>query len=436
MSRHRRGLLTALAGLLIVVAPAFGQAQRTGRSVALAGSGALGMYGSQAVGWNAANLGLKANPGFSLTLLSVGMSLGNNAFSPQYVSDTFVEGDTLNADDKNDILSKMDTDRLKIYSLFGVPVFGLSIGRYALNVDAYAMATASLPADLFDLILIGPTLGTTYDLSTVEEKSLGYVTASISAAQPLSPPPLMKEFAVGASFKYIIGGGYADLEHKEGSLLLTDSVIYADGFFRFLSSMKGDGVAVDLAAAGRLAPVDMYVGATLGNIIGGITWEEVKANEARFYRYDGLDMDSVGKADYWKHFLYDTDTTYDYDAVKTSLPRYLMLSADKPYLGGRGDLFFTYYQGLNEAPGQSTSPRIALGTEFRLVPILPLRAGMAIGGIEGSEYAAGFGLRLLGYQLNIGASWQRGLLAGAQGFSLAITNYFGPGFKRKELQVG
>ncbi len=426
--KSKFGILTLC--LLVTLGNVYGQPIRSGNSVAVAESGGMGMYGAQAIGWNPANLGLKANPPGSVVLASFGVSLGNNAFSPQYISDTFVKGDTLDRNQINDILSQMDANQLRIYALVGIPAFGLSISHYALNVDAHIIATAAIPADIFELVMTGPVVNTSYDLSTVEESSLAYVTSSLSAAQPLKALPYMQEFAVGASFKYINGLAYGELEHKEGMLQITHQTLHADGFFRTLSSTLGDGVALDLAASGKLNYRDIYVGLTLGNVLGDITWEDVKASESRFYRNDGLSVDSLTKTEYWKNFLTNSDTTYDFGSVKTSLPKYMLIAGDLPYMNGRGDLFLSYYQGLNDAPGQSTSPRISVGTEFRWIPILPLRAGIALGGIEGSMYSAGFGLRLLGYQLNFGAAWQRGFLAGAEGFSFALTNYFGPGFKR------
>ena len=417
--------------LLMLFGNSSGQTIRSGNSVAVAESGALGMYGAQAIGWNPANLGLKANPAGSVVLASLGMSLGNNAFSPQYISDTFVEGDTLDAAQIDDILSQMDANQLRIYALVGIPSFGLSISHYALNVDAHILATAAIPADIFELAFTGPVVGVPYDLSTVEESSLAYVTSSISAAQPLKALPFTQEFSVGASFKYIKGLAYGELEHKEGLLQITHETLHAEGFFRTLSSTLGDGVAMDLGASGKLNYRDIYVGLTLGNLIGDITWEDVDASEIRFYRNDGLSVDSLTKKDYWKNFMTDSDTTYNFgSSVKTPLPKYMIIAADLPYMDGKGDLFVSYYQGLNDAPGQSTKPRLAVGTEFRWIPVLPLRVGVAFGGIEGSMFSGGFGFRLLGYQMNIGAAWQRGFLAGAEGFSFALTNYFGPGFKR------
>jgi len=409
------------------------QTLRTGRSVAMAGAGVMSMYGAQAEGWNPANLGFEANPAFTFIVPSFGMALGNNAFSPDYIGNTIVKGKYLDSTKKSEILSKMGTDRLKLYTAIGLPVFGFSFGNVAFNLDAHLLGNAAIPADLFELALTGPVKDKIYDLGTVEESALGYSTASFSTAMGFENIPYTKEFTVGATFKYIIGGTYTELVERRGTLQVNDSAIEADGMYKFLNSKNiGDGVGIDLGVAGRLNYMDMYVGLTLGNLVGTINWGEVEVKENHFVHHGGADLDRVGDKDYWNQFLLQSDTTYTIDGVNTPLPKYLLLAADKSYLDGKGDLFCSYYQGLNQTPGQNTVPKLALGSEFRFIPILPLRAGIAVGGIEGLEIGGGFGLHLLGYQMNLGASWHRGVAAGAQGFSLAITNYFGPSFRRDE----
>ncbi|MBM3325736.1 MAG: hypothetical protein FJY65_01960 [Calditrichaeota bacterium] len=413
---------------------AYAQPMRYGRSVALAGSGALGMYGVQAEGWNPANLGLKANSKFSVQLPSFGMFFGNNAFTPQYISDTFQEGSFLDSTIKRDILSQMDADQLRLDAQFGLPLFGLSTERIGFNLNTHLLSKVAIPADIFELCLTGWIENQIYDFSSVEEDIMAYWTAGLTVGTPLPVVPFMKEFAVGATFRYIGGIGFTKLEEKTGALQVTNETIRAEGMSRFLVGEKGgDGVGLDLGAAGRLPIFDMYVGMTLGNLIGSINWNSVEAREKHFNRDSGLNIDSLNRNEYWKHFLYQTDTSYSYGVYETPLPRYLLLSADLPYLSGAGDLFFSYYQGLNNTAGQNTTPRLALGSEFRWIPILPLRVGAAVGGVEAFELGGGFGLRLLGYSLNFGVSWQRGVLAGAKGFSFALTQSLGPSFKRKGI---
>ena len=394
----------------------------TGRSIGLAGSGTIGMLGTQVVGWNPANLGLRMNPANSLKFPSFGFSIGNNAYNPQYISDTFVEGDTLSAEDIDNILSKMSTDQLDFYGLLGIPVFGVSVENFAFSFDVYTLAEATLPRDIFELMMTGPVKDKIYNFDAVDEDAMSYWSASFSASKLLTDPLDTDQVSVGATFKYFGGIAYGGLERAEGTLQVTQEAINGEGIFRFHKSFKGDGVGLDLGAAGYLSSIDSYFGLTLGNLIGSITWTDVTVERYVFSRHKGIDQDSLLQSRYYERFFNRSITTYSGDPMKTDLPRYMILSASKPFLNERSALYFSYYQGFNDAIGQSTTPRIALGTEFKVIPLLPVRFGVALGGIEGSLLAGGFGLHLGGYRLDVGASWQRGMLAGAEGFSIAVTN--------------
>jgi len=49
-------------------------------------------------------------------------------------------------------------------------------------------------------------------------------------------------------------------------------------------------------------------------------------------------------------------------------------------------------QGLKKGPGVSTTPKLAVGAEWRLIRVFPLRAGLSLGGYPGFSTSAGFAL--------------------------------------------
>ena len=87
------------------------------------------------------------------------------------------------------------------------------------------------------------------------------------------------------------------------------------------------------------------------------------------------------------------------DSFSTSLPTKLRFGgafyADSVdflhWLPGRMLIEFDYTQGLNTSLGNSTFPRLSLGVEYRLIPLLPLRTGLSLGGGTGFRWAVGFG---------------------------------------------
>lgn len=419
-------LIIALLVSVVFSGLAEAQPMNTGRNKAL-GSAAMGaMFGVRAPSWNPANLGFMGNPEFSLYAPgSFAFSFGNNSFTPQYITDTFVEGDTLYEADKEEIIGKLDADRFGVFTAINIPVFAFSIKNFALNIDTHTYGKVELPADLIKMALTGPVAETYYDLGNVSEEFMGYGTLALSLAKPLTPPEDFSEFALGMSFKYFYGAAYSVLEQHEGHILIDYDVVDAAGIFVNKLSTRGDGVGLDLAAAGIYEPYDLYLGLTLGNIIGTINWTDVETQEFSFDKLDGVNQDSLSNPDYWKHFFNSADTTYESGDISSAAPMFIMLSAARNYSHDNIRLFASYYQGLNESPAHSYKPRLSFGSEFYHLKVLPLRLGLVLGGLQTLEFTSGFGVNLPGANLDFGFSWQRGLFLGAEGFSANFSYYFG-----------
>mgnify|MGYP002725631285 CR=1 FL=1 len=397
----------------------------TGKAVGLASAGSGMMYGSNAAGWNPANLGMKDNPNFTMSLFSMGFSFGNNSFTPEYISETFVEGDTLFDEDKQDIIGKLDSDGFKLFPQMGIPVFGLSILDYAFNVDFHGHSYINFPADIFEMVFYGPLVDQNYDLGKFDASGEAYTTISFSAAKSLTPPQLLNELSVGATFKYILGNVYGGLDHAEGSILTTDDNLHADGKFQLINSTSGDGVGLDLSVAGITTYNDIYVGMTFGNLIGSLNWTEAEMNEFTFFHDGPIDLDSVQDKDYIDSLFVTTDTTYDADDFESTVPKYILFSASKSMIYDWMDFHFGWYQGLNDSPAHSTTPRLSFATEVNYLSFLPLRFGVSFGGLEKTQFTTGLGLDVPGWNMDFGFAWQRGLFFGAEGLSIGFSNTFG-----------
>ncbi|MFH0765719.1 MAG: DUF5723 family protein [Calditrichota bacterium] len=425
------GLISAFFGaafiMILGTASGFSQPIITGRSSGLAGSCATGMFSVDALGWNPANLGLKANPEFRLCLPGAGLSFGNNSMSPRFIGETFVEDARLTDKQIADILSQLKTKTLDINTLLAIPVFGLAQGRVAFNVNAQLNSHFALPKDLFELMFRGPVKDQVSKFDNVQSESASWWAAAFSVGQPLPHPDWLREFSAGATIKYLGGLAMQRLDNQRGQVLLTEESIYVDGYGKTLESTRGSGWGLDFGFSGVMAKSNLKVGLTLGNLFEKIWWRDVTVREAQFYRDSGLNPDSLGRPEYWnwEYFFGQSDTTYKISSTQTDLPTYLILSFSRPFLNERIELFGSYFQGWDEAFGQSLKPLFAIGSEFRYIPFLPLRMGAALGGREELVLAGGFGLAFPGYQIDIGASWQRGILDDAKGFSVAVSNYIG-----------
>ncbi len=425
MSKQILFIAVAIAILLPIV-EADAQTINTGRSVSLANSNPLNMYGVHAVTWNPANLGLKNNPAFSMRFPSISLSVGNNAFNPQYISDTFVEGKFLHQEDKDEIVGKLSEDKWELYGTAGMPAFGVSSGAIAFNFDLHSAGSAAIPGAVLEMALNGWVKDEMYNFDNVDEEAMIYSTVSLSAAKSMeySFTSLITKLSLGATFKFILGYYYGNLERHDAYHVVSDEKIDAKGVFHYRHSKDGDGVGLDLGIVGYMPDIDSFIGLTIGNMFGNIHWTGVEVTETSYEIHDALDPDSLlGGSSYYENLFNKKDTTLIGESFKEPLPSYFMLSASKPLIifNKESNLYISYYQGLNEAMGHSMTPRLALGSEWEIIPLLPIRFGVSFGGIEESVYSGGFGLNLKYFHLNFGASWQRGMLADAEGFSLAVT---------------
>ena len=355
-------------------------------------------------------------------------SLGNNAFSPQYVGDTFIEGKWLDISDKQDILSKIKSDNIVLYGHGAFPLFGMTIRNYGFSLMNFNyQLSGSIPQDILDLALNGWEKDRSYTFDTAEGETYNYWTTSFYLSKSLDPPWIFEDFSLGLTFRHIQGVNYWGLGETSGTFQVSGTSIEAEGLFEYLSAKSGDGIGFDFGIAGWLQPFDTFVGLTCGNLLGGINWSSVEVREVCFERHRGIDLDSLAKGDYWERFFNETDTTFWRGSFISPLPRYLELSIYKPsvYLGEKGDIFASIYQGLNDVSGYSLIPKLTVGTELRMLPFFHTWGEFGLGGVEGVEFGGGFGFNFSGYEFSLGADWQRGVFSNAKGFSIAMRNYFG-----------
>ena len=131
------------------------------------------------------------------------------------------------------------------------------------------------------------------------------------------------------------------------------------------------------------------------------------------------EFDNFG--DYLDSVAVDNDTSFaSGEDLSYALPKSITLSGTyrlNPKITVEAD----YQQGLNNTAGGTTTPRLAAGAEARFLSSLPIRFGFALGGIQGTALAFGFGLDLKAYQLDFGFAYQRGLFYGSKGINFALS---------------
>jgi hypothetical protein len=84
------------------------------------------------------------------------------------------------------------------------------------------------------------------------------------------------------------------------------------------------------------------------------------------------------------------------------------------------DLSAVYKQGFNPVLRSGLRPRLAVAGEVTWLPWLPVRLGMAVGGMEGFEWGTGFGLAFTHYQLDFGFAQSGGMFNWARGMTFGL----------------
>ncbi len=415
-----------LAGLL---APALLSAQLPDPSTRALGMG--GAYtslarGYEAVAWNPAMLATLGRPGFTIGLPHVNFEFGSNAYG---LSDVRKYANSyLTYADKQALLGKITGSTLDIRSLIGAQPFGLSVGPFALMVGMSGEVDGGIPKQAAQVALFGntPQAGGLSSVSAAGSSGRAWVasTAAGSFALPFRLP--VGRLSVGVTYKYVIGnflGTAADLGSQVSfnplfSATEAGEALYTNysrdcGSYNLLGTgscggQAGKGYGVDLGGALEMTR-GLTLSAAIVNALGGMTWDANRlAYDRRVSQSTQASSGTVTTVTTDSTSL-STPAAIQADAKASALRDSLLANADFAKLvrvGAalhRGALTLAA-QGqlrLKEGLDQQSSQLLAVGAEYRLLGFLPLRAGAASDFAGATTLSAGFGLQLLGINLDL-----------------------------------
>ncbi len=419
---------------LLPMGVAWGQTGFSARSMGMAGAYQGMSRGAEVSLWNPANLALPDGPRMSVDLLGVAMNLGNNSFSLSLYNDYFSENyfdehESWDEAAKNTIIGEIPSGGLKVYNRLQITSLAFSYEQYALALNTFCYADGQLPQDLLEVPLQG--LGTEpVNLTDIEGEAIFGTEIVLSGSRMLHPDwDWLEYLTVGASFKYFIGHAYATLDEAGGVIISNPDTIAVNGNYKaFLvapfddKGKTGRGVGLDLGSAAKINE-KLTVGLSIHNFFGSIHFDGAEEYLGSFaFNEKGLNQDEFDNfGDYLDSVAVDNDTSFaSGEDLSYALPKSFTLSGTyrlNPKITVEAD----YQQGLNNTAGGTTTPRLAAGAEARFLSSLPIRFGFALGGIQGTTLAFGFGLDLKAYQLDFGFAYQRGLFYGSKGINFALS---------------
>ena len=425
----------ASAAVLVTISGGVAAAQLPNASAAAFGMG--GNFtaiarGYEAVAWNPANLAMPGRPMFSLGLGIVGGSVGLDPIDFKRMHE--YSGVVVPASVRNDWLDEVRLAGGQTLRLDGgaTPI-ALSIGPIGIQAGASAFTNMNLSPDAYEaLVLFGNAGNNNGDAKTLDLSGTSIRAGAMSAVAGSFALPIPINFtagllpneraAIGITAKYVKGHALL-IAQDAGSVLGTDDLTfqfpmivpdstYADDPIGGL----GNGMGLDLAASWSGGP--WRVGLLAENLYNSFRW----------------DTDRLAAVSGTGTFSIDGDNTTNFDQVPYSTapaalraivenqqykPAFTLGAAFNvlPKLTLTADMKTS--TGGDEAIVVGPRSRMGIGAEWRLLPFLPLRAGVATV-TDGWQAGAGVGLRLLGYELGVSTSVRKRGQAAENGVMIGL----------------
>jgi hypothetical protein len=434
-----RALIAAALLVTVSAGPSLGVLSDTGpRAMGLAQAYTAQVRGPESVFWNPANLGLSGNSRFYWQILGVGLTAvaENNAWSVSTYNDYFTEANDavsprgtpyyISMDDKEGLLAdvpaaglKMDVEVQPLIAL-GVPInggiaFPMPWGlQSALTLGFTSGFEGEVPKDMIELGLFGNgfaaervAIGLPEGYNISDWNGSGWVIGSVNwaAARPWTPAVLesyLSEFSVGATLK-MVGGAYGEVVESGGSGLVSRITGAEVDAYLVTQVAGGLGFGMDFGVAGAAKNGKTVFSVGMLNLLDTISWDIDVRQDSLFVAADELLVTSVVDPDVEniEDVLDNEDVDGDGDAdfhkkineesFSRSLPAVLRVGVAHE-LGPRLDVMGAYDQAFSDGFGLTTTPRLAAGVEYRLVPWFPVRCGLSVGGRWSSSSAVGMAL--------------------------------------------
>lgn len=360
--------------------------------------------------YNPAVLGTREDGTWSFDLVRANASIGNNAFDLDLYEE--YNGAFLTDEDKQKILDRMSGDQAKLAAQIAAEALSFRRGAVGFCVRSFGGGDGGLDQDFADLILYGNELDRTYKFLN-SGSVLAYTSFGLSHGRPAG---MLAEWDVslGGSIRYVLGLGGAEVMESRGETVT--EITGVNGWSETLirrSEGTGSSVAFDF---GAWAVRDRWELQLAINDIGpGIGWAD---GEERYHFLEFEDWtfedETDDSLDENEHAYDEIDSTTAISAWKTPLP--LRLRTMAAYHTDWGHVHLLWLQGLRSVAGITTTPRIAVGTEWLARPWLKPRFQLEIGSPEGLSMATGLGIAPAFFYLD-----------------LAITNFRFPPMKSKGL---
>ena len=176
-------VLFILSAILVISSSLHAQGNASARAVALGSAYTSLATGVDAARFNPANLGLKTHQQTSIEFAGVGANINNNSFTLDDYNQ--YNGTFLTTSDKENILSKIPNEGLKLSIEAEASAVGISSGSFAFTTSGFAVADVNLNKDILNLILNGNTFADTINITGSYSEGYAYASVGFSFGKAL-----------------------------------------------------------------------------------------------------------------------------------------------------------------------------------------------------------------------------------------------------------
>jgi hypothetical protein len=370
--------------------------------------------GFNSVNWNPAGLGMPDNPFMSFGFAGHGAA-GTDPISLSDLSK--YSGVSVPKAVLASWLSRVQSQGGQKVDAEGAGSVALSIGSFAFQLSTNGYERGKLSPDAVEVLLYGNAgqTGTPRTMSLKGSRTEAAVTttaaASFGQGIDLGVGPLTQHFAIGATVKYIVGNALllgedagSQLDANPLALNVQFPIIQSDTALNGMPQ-RGRGVGLDVGAAWEFGPFS--AGATIQNLINTFSWDVnqmyfrpggaiFNASGARQTNFAAMSMAAVPDS------LRARATALGVEVDAMRFKPSLNVGASMkvlPFLTAMADV----RQNLGDGMRLAERTHVGAGAELRLIPFLPLRAGLSL--ISGGYVAsAGAGLEVAFFHVNAGVA--------------------------------
>ena len=435
--RTLRNIIQTFVLVMLVASQVEAGDRTTIRGIGMGRTFTAASRGIDAIGINPANLAIPDRSRFSMVVLPFTYRLSTELFSYDIYQEFFTgipdtngdgkrEPKLLTDDDKNRILSLLPEGKAVTRMDFETTLFGMSfehpvVGGIGISVSDRVGIKLDLAKEYFRLFLFGfQQAGSRYDFSGTSLSAWWWREYNVSYARRIPiRSSLFENVYAGIGFKVVHGYGILQTDHYNASLaneIVGMNQYVAKGSFDFLTIRSG----VDFLDSQKKAspnpfpsPAGSGYGADVGisvevrdgiqlslavTDVGGISWKKNVVERGGSYALTIDDPFSVSGKDSLSEAILGKNNRGEpfYTQLPTMVRVGALFESKKvsflKFLPGAIMLGLDYNQGFNQSLGNTQDPRFSAGMEYRIIPLLPLRTGISVGGGDGFRWAAGFGL--------------------------------------------